>query len=92
MLDNYYLFVTIYLYSQYDKYVGVEKLLPYAKGISAKSHEFNSQGEEKSTDYSKMMDIISSSSYQGFITIEYEYQGDEEEYNPSWAESSRRVN
>jgi len=27
-----------------------------------------------------------------FITIEYEYQGDEEEYNPSWAESSRRVN
>ena len=27
-----------------------------------------------------------------FITIEYEYQGDEEEYNPSWAESSRRIN
>ncbi len=24
-----------------------------------------------------------------FITIKYEYQGDEEEYNPSWAESSR---
>jgi len=58
--------------NQYDKYVGVEKLLPYAKGISAKSHEFNSRGEEKSTDYSKMMDIISSSSYKGFITIEYE--------------------
>jgi len=58
--------------NQYDKYVGVEKLLPYAKGISAKSHEFNSQGEEKSTDYSKMIDIISSSSYKGFITIEYE--------------------
>ena len=27
-----------------------------------------------------------------FITIKYEYQGDEEEYNPSWAESSRGVN
>ena len=27
-----------------------------------------------------------------FITIEYEYKGDEEEYNPSWAESSRRAN
>jgi hypothetical protein len=26
------------------------------------------------------------------ITIKYEYQGDEEEYNPSWAESSRRIN
>jgi hypothetical protein len=24
-----------------------------------------------------------------FITIKYEYQGDEEEYNPSWAESCR---
>jgi hypothetical protein len=24
-----------------------------------------------------------------FITIKYEYQGDEEEYNPSWAKSSR---
>ena len=24
-----------------------------------------------------------------FITIKYEYQGDEEEYNPSWAESSK---
>ena len=58
--------------NQYDKYVGVEKLLPYAKGISAKSHEFNSQGEEKSTDYSRMIDIITSSSYKGFITIEYE--------------------
>ena len=26
------------------------------------------------------------------ITIKYEYQGDEEEYNPSWTESGRRVN
>jgi predicted DNA-binding antitoxin AbrB/MazE fold protein len=27
-----------------------------------------------------------------FINIEYEYKGNEEEYNPSWAESSRRAN
>jgi len=58
--------------NQYDKYKGVKKLLPFAKGISAKSHEFNSIGEETSTDFSKMMDIIASSSYEGFITIEYE--------------------
>ena len=50
----------------------LKNFYPYAKGISAKSHEFNSRGEEKSTDYSKMIDIISSSSYEGFITIEYE--------------------
>ena len=58
--------------NQYYKYIGVRKLLPFAKGISAKSHEFNSEGEEKSTNYSKMMDIIRSSSYTGYITIEYE--------------------
>ncbi len=57
---------------QYDKYKGVEKLLPFAKGVSAKTHEFNSLGEETSTDYSRMIDIISDSSYEGFITIEYE--------------------
>ena len=27
-----------------------------------------------------------------FITIKYEYQGDEEEYNPSWTKSSRGIN
>lgn len=27
-----------------------------------------------------------------FITIEYEYKGNEEEYNPSWAESGGRAN
>ena len=58
--------------NQYDKYIGVQKLLPYAKGVSAKSHEFKLNGEEKSTDYKKMMKIISKSTYEGFITIEYE--------------------
>ena len=58
--------------NQYDKYIGVQKLLPYAKGVSAKSHEFKLNGEEKSTDYKKMMQIISNSAYEGFITIEYE--------------------
>ena len=58
--------------NQYDKYKGVKKLLPFAKGISAKSHEFNSMGEETSTDFSRMIDIISSSTYEGYITIEYE--------------------
>ena len=30
--------------------------------------------------------------YTKFITIKYEYQGDEKAYNPSWAQSSRRTN
>ena len=57
---------------QYDKYEGVEELLPFAKGISAKSHEFDNSGEELYTDFSKMMNIIKNSSYEGYITVEYE--------------------
>ena len=58
--------------NQYDKYLGVKKLLPYAKGVSAKSHEFDKDGEELSTNYSRMIKIISESNYKGYITIEYE--------------------
>ena len=47
-------------------------MLPYAMGISAKSHNFNSKGEENSTDYKRMMELIKSSNFQGYIAIEYE--------------------
>ena len=57
---------------QYDKYLGVKKLMPYAKGVSAKSHEFDKDGEELSTNYSRMIKIISESNYKGYINIEYE--------------------
>jgi len=58
--------------NQYDKYLGVKKLMPYAKGVSAKSHKFSKDGEELSTNYSRMIKIISESNYKGYITIEYE--------------------
>ena len=41
----------------YDRYQGVQELMPYAKAVSAKSHEFDSHGNETSTDYFKMMEI-----------------------------------
>ena len=58
--------------NQYDKYKGVEEMLPYAKGISAKSHIFNKYGEEVNTDFEKMIKLIKASSFQGHIAIEYE--------------------
>ena len=58
--------------NQYDKYMGVEKLMPYAKGVSAKSHYFDEKGEETSTDFSRMLKIILNSNYKGYLTIEYE--------------------
>jgi len=59
---------------EYDRYKGVEELMPYAKGVSAKAHDFDAQGNEVHTDYRKMLDIVIASKYRGFIGIEYEGQ------------------
>lgn len=56
----------------YDRYVGVRELMPYAKGVSAKSHDFDEQGNEIHTDYRKMLEIVLSFGYRGYIGIEYE--------------------
>ena len=57
---------------EYDRYKGVTELMPFAKGVSAKSHDFDAQGNETHTDYKKMLDIVIASKYRGFIGIEYE--------------------
>jgi len=56
----------------YDRYQGVEQLMPFAKGVSAKSHEFDADGNESKTDYRKMLEIVLMAGYRGFIGIEYE--------------------
>lgn len=56
----------------YDRYLGVEELMPFARGVSAKSHDFNDAGEETSTDYDRMMRIVLESGYRGYVGIEYE--------------------
>ena len=58
--------------NQYDKYKGVEEMLPYAKGISAKSINFDINGEEINTDFGRMIKLIKSSSFEGYMAIEYE--------------------
>jgi len=56
----------------YDRYQGVSELLPYAKAVSAKSYNFNAQGEDSKIDYYKMLEIVKESDYDGHIGIEYE--------------------
>ena len=56
----------------YDRYKGVEQLMHYAKAVSAKSHDFDSQGNEINTDYYKMMNIVLDAGYNGYVGIEYE--------------------
>ncbi|KAA3614451.1 MAG: sugar phosphate isomerase/epimerase [Planctomycetota bacterium] len=57
---------------QYDRYQGVKELMPYAKAVSAKSHDFDEQGNEIHTDYFRMMKIVLDAGYRGFVGIEYE--------------------
>ncbi len=59
---------------EYDKYKGMKELMPYAKGVSAKSNRFDEEGNEVSTDFEKVLKIIKESGYRDYIGIEYSGQ------------------
>ncbi len=57
----------------YDRYKGVSEMLPFAKGVSAKSYSFNNQGDETVIDYAKMLKIVKDAKdFSGYVGIEYE--------------------
>lgn len=58
--------------NEYDRYKGVKELMPFAQGVSAKSHDFNEQGNEVHTDFERMMGIVRESGFRGHVGIEYE--------------------
>lgn len=58
---------------QYDRYQGVDELMPFAKAVSAKSHDFDAEGNETKTDYQRMLEIVvGKHHYRGYCGIEYE--------------------
>ncbi|TRZ46282.1 sugar phosphate isomerase/epimerase family protein [Robertkochia solimangrovi] len=57
---------------EYDMYQGVGELMPFAKGVSAKSYDFNAKGNETKIDYLKMMKIVKDAGYTGYVGVEYE--------------------
>tara|TARA_R110002050_G_scaffold48356_3_gene112504 strand:- start:65342 stop:66337 length:996 start_codon:yes stop_codon:yes gene_type:complete len=57
---------------EYDMYKGVAELMPFAKGVSAKSYNFDTSGNETKIDFYKMLQIIKDSGYKGYIDVEYE--------------------
>ncbi len=56
----------------YDRYMGMEELLPFAKGVSAKSYNFDAEGNETIIDYPRILNLVKASGYLGYIGIEYE--------------------
>lgn len=55
-----------------DRYEAVRRMMPHAKAVSAKCHEFDADGNEKRTDYTRMMRIVLDAGYRGWVGIEYE--------------------
>ena len=57
---------------EYDRYKGVTEMMPFAKGVSAKTYDFDAAGNCVETDYNQMMKIIKDAGFKGYIGIEYE--------------------
>jgi len=57
---------------EYDKYKAVKEWMPVAKGVSAKTFDFDAAGNCIETDYAKMFKIITASGFKGYVGIEYE--------------------
>jgi sugar phosphate isomerase/epimerase len=57
---------------EYDRYKGVGEMMPFAKGVSAKTHDFDDQGNCIETDYVKMLTVVKAAGFKGYMGIEYE--------------------
>lgn len=57
--------------TEYDRYQGVTEMMPLAKAVSAKSHDFDANGDEIRIDYRRMMRIVQDAGYNGYVGIEY---------------------
>jgi sugar phosphate isomerase/epimerase len=63
----------------YDRYKGVTEMLPFAKGVSAKTYDFDSNGEQPKMDYKRLIDIVKASGFKGYIGVEFEGENQPEE-------------
>jgi len=59
-------------FEDYDRYKAVGEMMPFAKAVSAKSNNFDAQGNCVETDYRRMMKIVLDAGYHGYCGIEYE--------------------
>ncbi len=64
---------------EYDRYKGVAEMLAFAKGVSAKTYDFDNNGEQPLIDYKRLIDIVKRSGFEGYIGIEFEGKTQDEE-------------
>ncbi|TWO33358.1 sugar phosphate isomerase/epimerase [Seonamhaeicola sediminis] len=63
----------------YDRYKGMQEILPFAKAVSAKSYDFDADSNETTIDYKRVMLMVKDSGYTGFVGVEFEGKGIPEE-------------
>jgi sugar phosphate isomerase/epimerase len=56
----------------YDPYKGVSEMIVKAFGVSAKSYDFDEEGNETTLDYNRLIKIVKDAGYKGFVGVEYE--------------------
>ncbi|KAA9131061.1 sugar phosphate isomerase/epimerase [Marinihelvus fidelis] len=56
----------------YDAYLGTKQLMPFARGVSAKTFNFDADGNESGLDYPRLMEIVRAAGYRGHVGIEWE--------------------
>jgi sugar phosphate isomerase/epimerase len=59
-------------WTEYDRYQGVREMMPFAKAVSAKSYDFDKNGNCIETNYDRMMKIVLDAGYHEYLGIEYE--------------------
>ncbi|MSO50241.1 MAG: sugar phosphate isomerase/epimerase [Acidobacteria bacterium] len=57
---------------EYDKYQGVADLMPFAKAVSAKTHDFDEAGNDTNKDYRRLMKTVLDAGFRSWVGIEYE--------------------
>jgi sugar phosphate isomerase/epimerase len=58
-------------FEAYDPYKGIADLMPFARGVSGQTREFDKEGNDSRIDFKRMMKIVSESEYKGYIDVEY---------------------
>ncbi len=58
-----------------NRYKEIEKLLPFAKEVHAKSYQFDRDGNEKKIDYQQCISMLKRTNFEGPLVVEYEGNG-----------------
>jgi sugar phosphate isomerase/epimerase len=77
-------------YLDKDMYQAIEKTIPWADYMHIKVHEVTDDGKIQQFDYDRIFKIIQDANYRGFMSVEYEGEGDELKYIPIAIESVKK--